>query len=352
MKALEVDAPFEKTRYKERRVPFRAGDGVRGQLTQLQGPQKPSRGPVMLVHGAGVRSNIFRPPVRQTLVDMLVAHGYDVWLEDWRASINLLPTPWTLDEAARYDHPAAVKKIVEETGWSEVKAIIHCQGSTSFTMSALAGLVPEVKTIVSNAVSLHPVVPHWSSFKINWAIPLVKQFSAYLNPQWGRHAPTPFAKAINGLVKLTHHECTNNVCRQVSFTYGSGTPALWRHENLNDATHTWLEDEFAAVPIRFYEQMRACLRAGHLVSLGDVEGLPHDFTTTPLQTDARFALFAGAHNRCFLPESQARTFHFLNRLRPDYHTFHLLPDYSHLDVFMGKHAWRDVFPLMLQELEK
>ena len=40
-----------------------------------------------------------------------------------------------------------------------MKAVIHCQGSTSFTMSAVAGLVPEVKTIVTNAVSLHPVVP-------------------------------------------------------------------------------------------------------------------------------------------------------------------------------------------------
>jgi len=27
-----------------------------------------------------------------------------------------------------------------------------------------------------------------------------------------------------------------------------------------------------------------------------------------------------------------------------------LPGYSHLDVFMGKNAARDVFPLMLKEL--
>ena len=51
---------------------------------------------------------------------------------------------WTLDQAAIHDHPAAVRKVVEETGAEKVKAIIHCQGSTSFMMSALAGLVPEV----------------------------------------------------------------------------------------------------------------------------------------------------------------------------------------------------------------
>jgi hypothetical protein len=29
----------------------------------------------------------------------------------------------------------------------------------------------------------------------------------------------------------------------------------------------------------------------------------------------------------------------------------VLPGYSHLDVFFGQHASRDVFPLILEELE-
>ena len=31
---------------------------------------------------------------------------------------------------------------------------------------------------------------------------------------------------------------------------------------------------------------------------------------------------------------------------------HLLPTYGHLDVFMGKDAAREVFPTMLEELDK
>ena len=46
---------------------------------------------ILLVHGAGVRANIFQAPVRTTLVDLLVEHGFDVWLENWRASIDLAP---------------------------------------------------------------------------------------------------------------------------------------------------------------------------------------------------------------------------------------------------------------------
>ena len=147
------------SRYQERIVPFTAGDGFECNLINVRGEQAPTKGPVILVHGAGVRANIFRAPVETTFVDYLVAHGYDVWLENWRASIDLPPNEWTLDQAALYDHPKAVEKVVTETGHDAIKAVIHCQGSTSFMMSAAAGLVPQVKTIVSNAVSLHPVVP-------------------------------------------------------------------------------------------------------------------------------------------------------------------------------------------------
>src|SRR5690606_27995528 len=145
--------------YREKIIPFRTEDGVMLNLINVQGARTPDRCPVILVHGAGVRANIFRAPVETTIVDALIAEGYDVWLENWRASIDFPASKWTLDQAARYDHPAAVKTITEQTGHREIKAIIHCQGSTSFAMSAVAGLVPQVSVIISNAVSLHPVVP-------------------------------------------------------------------------------------------------------------------------------------------------------------------------------------------------
>src|SRR3954471_10681867 len=130
------------------------------------GEHPPTKGPVMLVHGAGVRANIFRAPSGRTLVDVLLDQGYDVWLENWRASIELAPNHWTLDQAAVHDHPYAVRKIAEATGAPEVKAVVHCQGSTSFMMSAVAGLVPQVRTVVSNAVSLHPVVNRLANLKL------------------------------------------------------------------------------------------------------------------------------------------------------------------------------------------
>ena len=195
-------------RHDARLVPFQAGDGLELNLVHVRGERDATRGPVLLVHGAGVRANLFNAPVPTTVVDALLERGYDVWLENWRASIDVPANEWTLDQAAIHDHPAAVRKVVEETGAEKVKAIIHCQGSTSFMMSALAGLVPEVDTVVANAVSLHTVIPPVSQVQDQpRSCRSCGRSSSYLDPQWGNEAPDLRAKAMLGFVKLTHHEC-------------------------------------------------------------------------------------------------------------------------------------------------
>lgn len=336
-------------------VPFEAGDGMQLNLIHVTGDHPPAKGPVMLVHGAGVRANIFRAPTRRTLVDELVDQGYDVWLENWRASIDFPPNHWTLDQAAVHDHPRAVRKIVEATGADRVQAVIHCQGSTSFMMSAVAGLVPEVDTVVSNAVSLHPVVPRFAKLKLRYAIPPAARVLGYLDPQWGIHgAPGVVPKLLKGFVMATHHECHNAVCKLASFTYGVGWPTLWRHENLNSATHEWLKREFAHVPLTFFKQILKGVRAGHLVSVDGMPELPESLVARPPQTDARFAFIAGEMNHCFVPESQRRTFEWFEKhdRRRGRHAMHVVPGYGHLDIFMGQTADENVFPIIVDELEK
>lgn len=337
---------------KERVIPFTAGDGMECNLLHVQGEKTPVKGPVMLVHGAGVRANIFRAPIQKTIVEYLIENGYDVWLENWRASIDFPANQWTLDEAALYDHPQAARKVLEITGASEMKAVIHCQGSTSFMMSVMAGLIPQVKTIVSNAVSLHPVIPLASRAKIKFMLLGLARLYPYLNPQWGLHAPTLPAKLLSLIVQLTHHECDNAVCKQVSFTYGVGFPTLWSHENLTDETHEWIKEEFGQVPRSFFKQIQRSIDAGHLVPVDRKAALPDSFVAAPPRTDARVALFAGEKNLCFLPESQMKTYEYLDSITKNYHSLNIIPGYGHLDIFMGKNAAEDVFPLIAKELDE
>lgn len=333
-------------------VEFTAGDGMKLNLLHVKQTKKATLGPVLLVHGAGVRANIFMAPVETNIVEYLTNNGYDVWLENWRASMEFEPNIWSLDKAALFDHPKAVEKVVELTGAKTIKAVIHCQGSTSFMMSAVAGLVPQVDTIISNAVSLHPVVRRFPQLKINLAPKLVGFLTDYLNPQWAKNPQTFIAKLIKFIVELTHHECDNSVCKHASFAYGSGHPTLWRHENLNDDTHQWLSDEFGFLPLNFYTQMGKSINKGHLLSVDNHPTLPNDFVETIPKTDARFAFFAGKKNDCFLPESQERTFAHFDKMRPNFHSLHLVEGYGHLCMFMGKNAVNDVFPLILEELNK
>jgi len=334
-------------------VPFTAGDGLALNVLHVTRESPATRGPVLLVHGAGVRASIFHPPVERTLVDCLIDEGYDVWLENWRTSVDVLPTCWTLDQAACFDHPAAVRTVLRETGSATLKAVVHCQGSTSFMMAVVTGRLPEVTTIVSNAVSLHPVIPRLAALKLLYALPAFGLISDYMNPQWGLEAPTVPAKLIQWIVRATHHECDNAVCKQVSFTYGAGFPSLWSHENLNDATHAFVTHEFGPCSVAFFRQMGRSVRRGHLVPVDRTLGLPVDFASAAPRTTARVAFIAGANNLCFLPDSQIRSFEHFQAHQPDRgHSLHVLPNYGHLDVFIGQHAARDVFPVILDELSR
>lgn len=330
-------------------IEFETADGFRCNLEHPLG-QQPTKSPVLLVHGAGVRGNIFNPPTTKNLIQYLLEEGYDVWIENWRGSIDFPPNEWDLDQVALNDHPAAVKKLVELTGSQDIMAIIHCQGSTSFMISVMLGLVPEVKTVISNAVSLHPIVPSYSLFKLWGYIPMVKNFFTYLDPQWGLDAPDFKSRMLRLLVQATHHERDTLVGKFVSFVYGAGFPALWQLDNLDEDTKEWIQHEFAAVPLSFFFHIRKCISEGKLVPLdtdSEREYVPMGDSELP-----RIILFAGAKNKCFLPESQRKTFAYLEAREPSKHTLYVLDDYSHLDIFFGKNAHLDVFPLMISELNK
>jgi len=332
-------------------VPYQAGDGFHCNLVHWFDPDVPaSEGPIILVQGADVRANTFNPPNDVNLIDMLVERGYDVWVNNWRASIDLEFSQYDLDQAAVFDHPAAVQCIVRRTGSAELKAIIHCQGSTSFMISLVNGLVPEVRAVVSNAVSLHPIVPLWSRFKLAVMVPVLGLVVPDLDAQWARSAPGFWPRIVNGMAQLSHFEDDTSVGKFTSLMFGSGFPAMWLLDNLTPQTKDWIQNEFGRVPISFFRHIGRGIRAGQLVSSGTVDGLPDRHAGSAPKTDARFSFFAGRQNRTFLWTSQKKTFEYFDRIRPGYHSLHVLDGYSHLDVFYGKNAHRDVFPLMLDEL--
>jgi pimeloyl-ACP methyl ester carboxylesterase len=333
--------------------PFETADGITCNVTHVRGPGRPTKGPVLLVHGVGVRTEVWRPPTPRTLVEALVDDGYDVWMETWRASMDVPNNTWNLDQAAVLDHPLAVRKVLERTGADSIQAIAHCQGSTTFVMAACAGLLPEVRTIVSSAVSLHPVMTGMGRWKLMNVIPAVSRLLGYMDPQWGENgAPWVVPKLMTAYAKTSRRTCDNGVCKVSSFMFGAGDPTLWTHEQLSAETHEWTKGEFGAAPLTFWKQIRRCVKEGHLVSVEGRPELPASFVAQAPQTDARFAFITGGANHCFAPESQQRTFDWFEQREPGRHSLHIVPGYGHMDVFIGERADRDWHPIILDELAR
>jgi hypothetical protein len=341
----------ERPGLRRRIVPFTAADGFRGNMHNIRGADEPTRSPVLLLHGTGVRANVFYgAPSRHSIVDSLVAEGYDVWAANWRGSIDFAPQNYTLDEAAAYDHPAAIAEIRRQTGAETLKAIVHCQGSTSFMISHVAGLVPEVTTVVSSAVSLHPRVTRGARIKQRILLPAAALSTPYIDAQWGIRAPSAMAKGLARWARLLRRECDDPVCALANYMFGAGPEVLWLHANLDEATHAWTAREFGYAPFRFLRQLSKSVRAGHLVPVDGIPTLPESYVAAPPPHDARFTFVAGTANRLFLPESQERTFAYFEGLRPGVHALHLFPGYGHLDVFLGRNAEQDTYPAILAGL--
>src|SRR5215469_8872271 len=127
-------------------------DGIEVELARYRGGAK---GPVMVVHGAGVWSGMFLlPTIEEHFTQYLVNHGYDVWLLDWRASIRLPLRQFNLDQAAENDFPAALAFIRERTRAESVQAVVHCAGSSAFFMALAAGYLTQVRCVACSQIAL------------------------------------------------------------------------------------------------------------------------------------------------------------------------------------------------------
>jgi hypothetical protein len=262
---------------------------------------------------------------------------------NWRGSIDLPECSYTLDEVARYDHPALIATVLRETGASTLKAIVHCQGSTSFALACAGGLVPEVTDVVSNAVSFHPQVPRLSKLKMQLLLPGMQLSFPGFDPQWTLRPTALRARLVATIARAVRRECREPVCQMANFTYGVGGNVLWDHANIDPPTHRWIAREFGWVPTSFFRQMARCTRAGHLVAVSGFDEIPDDVVAVPPRNRPRWTFLAGGANRCFLPSSQERSFAWLDAIEPGRHALVVVPGYTHLDLFFGRNADRDVF---------
>lgn len=324
-------------------------DGLQLRLTRYCGGKK---GPVILSHGLGVSSEIFSLDTIDTnLLEYLFAHGYDVWLLDYRASIDLPAsrTQFTADDIAQKDYPAAVEAVRLVTGAATVQTVVHCYGSTTFFMAMLAGL-QGVRSAVSSQIATHIVAPPITRFKVGLHLPEVLEavgvdsLTAYVD----RHADWKnrlFDLALKCYPVAAAERCTSPVCHRITFMYAP----LYEHAQLNTLTHETLHETFGIANMRAFEHLALMTKKGHVVTAtGEDAYLPHlDRLAIPI------TFIHGARNECFLPASTAKTYELLQQANgAALYRRHVIPDYGHIDCIFGKNAVKDVYPLILQHLDE
>ena len=327
---------------------FSTEDGVTLRLTRFRGG---SKGPVILSPGFGVSSIGFTiDTVDTNFPEYLYEHGYDVWVLDYRAS-PLLPssaTQFTLDDVARYDYPAVVDTVRAESGAESVQLMAHCVGSLTLLMALGLGLTG-VRSVVSSQLTLHPRAGGLNALRAGIFAPeLIAAVGIDVlttdiddDPSW---LESLYDQAL-AFYPAGDEPCDRPFCRRVVFTFGES----YEHDQLNEATHEHIDEAFGDANITALRHAMKMIRKHRAVSMDGKHEYLHDVGNLRLP----IAFIHGERNRIFLPEGSALTYEFLREHNgPELYTRHVIPDYAHMDCFIGKDAARDVFPLVTAELDR
>lgn len=342
--------------------PFTTADGLALNLTRFQRGESESDDVVLLMHGLTASSDLFIMPEHYNMATYLLDHGFpDVWTVDLRISsrypYNTEPGDFSLDDVVHYDHPAMLAELRRHVGQRRVHVVAHCMGSTALSMSLAAGTVTGITSMVAQSVGLVVKVPGWSRWKIEFAPPLLEHVlgMSAIDPRMGDSARFTRSWALSKLVSLAHPECDNSACHLVSLMWGAGWPALYSHANLEPETHDRIGDLLGPSGLHYYRHIRKMVRAGHAVKHAPDDrrhaALPDDYLANAAGISTPILFMTGQDNHVF-GDSNVIGHQTLNQLTPDQHELAVLPGYGYLDPIIGKRAHLDVFPRILDFLQR
>jgi cholesterol oxidase len=323
------------------------GDDAWLRLTRYEGGR---RGPVLLAPGFGMSAMSFIGGTIETnLTEHLVAKGYDVWLFDYRAGIDLPSsrTPFTLDDIATSDWPAAVAEVLRLTGASSVQAVGHCVGSASLMMALASGSIPDVRSAVCMQFTLHP-----ETSLLNRAKAALGVGSLLGRLGLDRVAPFTGGSVAKKLLDLglravpmpAGEHCAKPLCRWINAIYG----CTHSHEQLNDATHDGLDNLFGVGNLRALDHVAVIMRASKVLAADGTD----NYVSHPERLRLPILLVQGERNHIFRPEGSLRTLRWLQEANdPALYERVVLPGYAHLDALIGRDAPVDVFPVVSGHLD-
>ncbi|GAA4699490.1 cholesterol oxidase [Phytohabitans rumicis] len=308
------------------------------------------RGPVLLAAGFGMAATSFLLETIETnLVEHLVAGGYDVWLFDYRAGIDLpsARSSFTIDDIALRDWPTAVAEVRRVAGAGDVQAVGHCMGSATLMMALAAGL-DGVRSAVCMQSTLHIASSALNHTKLALRVDRLLAAAGLRNvePLRGPTLPNTVADLLLRAVPMPAGErCGRAICRWINAIYG----CTHRHAQLDEATHDRIDDLFGVGDLAALAHIARMVRRGVAV---DADGTDL-YLAHPERLRLPILLLQGEHNAIFRPAGSLRTLRWLVAANgADHYERILLPGYAHLDALIGRNARHDVYPIISAHLDR
>ncbi|WP_067701510.1 alpha/beta hydrolase [Nocardia jejuensis] len=334
---------------------FTTADGVQLRLHRVGPDDAPA---VLLVHGHGISSEMFALPEIRNVTDVLAEAGYQSWLLDWRGSSRLPHNesgrPYTVDDVALYDLPAAVDRIRERIGERPLFVVAHCIGALALALSMTGGLLPGLAGVVAQGVFLTPKVTTSARMRVLLGSELIGSRMTHLDSDfrkvglWSKRTLLYAALSRKG-------DCPDPTCRMVQHGWGMGAK-LFEHDQLHARTHDRLSELFGAIPLSVLPHLRQ-MELAHAVVRWNVDderyhALPENALDQADRIDCPVLLLTGSRNEAWL-DSNKLCYDVLSARNPGVEVRYTeIPSYGHLDTFIGRGAALDVFGHIVDFLDE
>jgi cholesterol oxidase len=223
----------------------------------------------------------------------------------------------------------------------------HCIGSLTFLMSMMSGRLGGIRSAICSQLGFYPTTSPENKFKAAFDIgsffkdigidTLTTDFNS---ANWGDAIEDGLLKVAAALGP----PCNSAVCRRIWLIYGE----VYGHAQLNDATHQAIHEMFGIADITTFKHLLTMISAGQVV---DAEG--KDVYLPNIQRlKIPLTFFQAMNNHLFLPEGTERSYELLvAKNGADGYLRVQIPNYNHMDCFVGKNAAQDIYPLILAQLD-
>lgn len=355
---------------------------------------------LFLIPGASVDHQIFAlPTIPYNAVNYFTRAGYRVFVTVTRIGQTMIAeNNWTTFDA-RLDIKACLKYIrklntddyalrhqlsaddMVKIRWEPPKTycVSHCMGSVAFSCGLLDGTIPSswVKGITCSQVFMNPIWNTMNMIKATAGPIKLDRLYKFLAGNWFSCSTSPddslVQRTLNQVLRFMPEErkelCNSATCHRISLTYGR----CWNHHNLNEATHRQIDRFFGGLNMRLLHLLMKMGSDGNVMTnaplferlttrenINRLRGLP-------------FLLFVGRDNAVLSPESTEKTYEVLcdtfgsksgggaglgsegeDHLEASGVEYRrkVVPGYGHLDCWMGRNAWRDVYPMIREEIDR